>query len=105
MTTPPDPLDELLASWKETPAPAPDLRRRVWARIDAASPPRRPTFAELLRRAFAGLVRERAALAWVAACIALGLISAELRATRLPVHDLQQIATTYLQSINPLLRH
>ena len=34
----------------------------------------------------------------------IGLISAELRATRQPMRDLHQIATTYLQAINPLLR-
>jgi hypothetical protein len=105
MTNTPDPLDDLIASWKEGPAASSGLRRRVWARIDAAEKSRQPSPFELLRRAFAALVRERAAIAWVTACIALGLISAELRATRLPMHDLQQIATAYLQTINPLLRH
>ena len=102
MNNSPDPLDDLIASWRDVPTAAPGLRRRVWARIDTA---RRPSPLAILRRGFALLVRERAALAWVAACVALGLISAELRATRLPMQDLQQIATAYLQTINPLLRH
>jgi hypothetical protein len=105
MTNSPDPLDDLISSWKEAPTASPDLRRRVWARIDATETKRRPSLLAVFRHAFDGLVRQRAAVAWVAACIALGLISAELRATRLPMHDLGQIATAYLQSINPLLRH
>ena len=79
------------------------MRRRVWARIDTA-PNRRPGFIQFWRQSFAALVRQRAAVGWVAACIALGLISAELRATRLPMRDLGQMAAIYLQTINPLLR-
>jgi len=104
MTNSHDPLDDLIASWKEEPAARPGLRRRVWARIDATEARRRPGFIQLWRETFAALVRQRAAIGWVTACIALGLITAELRATRQPVRDLHQIATTYLQSINPLLR-
>ena len=103
MTNTPDPLDDLIASWNEAPAGKPGLRRRVWARIDVAEA-RRPGFLQLCRETFAAAVRHRAMIGWVAACIALGLISAELRATRQPMSDLHQIATTYLQSINPLLR-
>ncbi len=104
MTNSPDPLDDLIASWKEAPTAAPDLRRRVWARIDASAADRRPGFLQAWRDTFATLVRQRAVLGWVAACIALGLISAELRATRLPMRDLGQMAAIYLQTINPLLR-
>ncbi len=104
MTNSPDPLEDLIAAWKELPAATPGLRRRVWARIDASDARRRPGFIQLWRETFASLIRQRAVLGWVAACIALGLISAELRATRLPMRDLQHMASIYLQSINPLLR-
>ncbi len=105
MTNTPDPLDDLIASWKEVPAAKSDLRRRVWARIDATEARRRPGFLQVWRDTFASLVRQRAVLGWVAACIALGLISAELRATRLSVRDLSQIGVVYLQTINHLLRN
>ena len=104
MTNSHDPLDDLIASWKEAPAAKPGLRRRVWARIDATEARRRPGFIQFWRETFAVLVRQRATIGWVAVCIAIGLISAELRATRQPMRDLHQIATTYLQAINPLLR-
>lgn len=104
MTNPHDPLDDLIASWKEVPAAKPGLRRRVWARIDTAETRRRPGFIQFWRETFTMLVRHRAAIGWITACIAIGLISAELRATRQPMRDLHQIATTYLQAINPLLR-
>ena len=104
MTNSPDPLDDLIASWKEAPAATPGLRRRVWARIDAAEARRRPGVIQLWRTALASLVRQRAALGWIAACIALGLLSAELRATRQPMSNVAQMASIYLQSINPLLR-
>lgn len=100
----PDPLDDLITSWKEVPAATPGLRRRVWARIDAADRPRPVGFLQQWRGLFASVVRQRAVLGWVAACIVLGLISAELRATRLPMRDLGQMAAVYLQTINPLLR-
>ena len=103
MTNPHDPLDDLIASWKDTPPTRPDLRRRVWARIDTAES-RRPGFIQLWRQSLAALVRQRAAVGWVAACIALGLISAELRASRTPMRDIAQMAAVYLQTINPLLR-
>ncbi len=104
MTNTPDPLDELIASWKEVPVAKPGLRRRVWARIDATEARRRPGFLQLCRESLSALVRQRAALGWIAACIALGLISAELRATRQPMGNVAQMAAVYLQSINPLLR-
>lgn len=100
----PDPLDDLIASWKEVPASTPGLRRRVWARIDAAEPPRPVGALQRWRDLFASVVRQRAVIGWVAACIVLGLISAELRATRQPMRDLGQLAAVYLQIINPLLR-
>ena len=100
----PDPLDDLISSWKETPAAAPNLRRRVWARIDAAERPRPEGVLQQWRALFASVVRQRAVIGWVAACIVLGLISAELRATRQPMRDLGQLASVYLQTINPLLR-
>ena len=103
MTNSHDPLDDLIASWKETPPADPGLRRRVWARIDTAES-RRPGFLQFWRQSFAALVRQRAAVGWVAACIALGLISAELRASRTPMRDIAQMAAVYLQTINPLLR-
>ena len=104
MTNTPDPLDDLIASWKEAPAAKTGLRRRVWARIDAEEARRRPGFLQLWRESLSVLVRQRAALGWIAACIALGLISAELRATRQPMSNVAQMASIYLQSINPLLR-
>ncbi len=105
MTNTPDPLDELIASWKEVPVAQPGLRRRVWARIDATEARhRRPGFIQQCRDSLSALVRQRAALGWIAACIALGLISAELRATRQPMSNVAQMAAIYLQSINPLLR-
>ena len=104
MTNTPDPLDELIASWNDTPAAAPDLRRRVWARIDSAEARRPRGFLQAWRDTIATLVRHRAAVGWVAACIALGLVCAVLGATRLPMRDLGQMAAIYLQTINPLLR-
>lgn len=103
MTKTPDPLDDLIASWKEVPSGTPDLRRRVWARIDAAEKQRGGVL-QSWRDTFSTLVRHRAVVGWVAACIALGLISAELRATRVPMRDITHMAAVYLQTINPLMR-
>jgi hypothetical protein len=100
----PDPLDRLVAAWEEPTAPSPDLRRRVWRRIEAAEARRPAAHLSSWVQAFSLLFRQRSALAWVMLCIALGLVSAELRATRTPLRDIGQMATLYLQEINPLLR-
>lgn len=104
MMNTPDPLDDLITSWKEIPAATPGLRRRVWARIDAAERPRPAGFLQQWREFLITVVRQRVVLGWIAACIVLGLISAELRATHLPMRDITQMAAVYLQTINPLLR-
>lgn len=100
----PDPLDRLAAEWREPAPPNPALRRQVWARIAAAEqhqPTRRVTawLAELR-----ALLRQPATAGFVILCVVLGLLSAELRATRTPLQDVGRVATTYLQAINPLLR-
>lgn len=100
----PDPLDRLVAEWREPAPPAPDLRRRVWARIvaaEASAPTRRfSAWLDELR----ALWGQRTTLAFVVFCVVLGVLSAELRATRTPMQDVGRMATTYLQAINPLLR-
>jgi len=101
---PPDPLDRLVASWEEPATPAPDLRRRVWRRIEATETRQPARRLAVWVEAIALLFRHRSAVAWVMLCIALGLISAELRATRTPLRDIGQMATMYLREINPLLR-
>ena len=101
---PPDPLDDLISSWQESTAAQPGLRRRVWQRIEAVEA--RPPAAQVAfwTEAFAALFRQRTAVAWVLLCIGLGLVSAEMRATRVQPAEIARFATTYLQVINPLLR-
>jgi hypothetical protein len=100
----PDPLDDLISAWREPTAAQPDLRRRVWQRIDAAeSHPSaaRPAF---WLETLGALFRQRTAVAWVVVCVVLGVVSAEIRATRVQPAEIARVATTYLQIINPLLR-
>jgi len=101
---PPDPFDRLVASWEEPVTPAPDLRRRVWQRIEAAEARKPSRRLNAWVEEFARLFRQRSAIAWVILCIALGLLSAELRATRTPWRDIGQMATMYLREIDPLAR-
>ena len=100
----PDPLDDLISAWREPSAAQPELRRHVWQRVEAAEA-RQPAarlgfWTEMLTAIF----RQRTAIAWVVVCIVLGLVSAEIRATRVQPAEIARVATTYLQIINPLLR-
>ncbi len=99
-----DPLDDLIASWRETSPPDAGLRRRVWARIDAAAAAKSPSRGVEWRALWMQLFGHRRTLAWVAVCIALGVASAEMRASRVPLQDLGKMGMTYLRIINPLLR-
>ncbi len=101
MPPPSDPLDSLLDRWRETPAPPPHLSTEVWRRIALVnSRLERPGF---LARIEAAFMRPSFAVAFVAACMLLGLFLAEVRLTRLHAARGAQIAQSYLRMIDPLL--
>jgi hypothetical protein len=99
----PDPFDHIVGSWQESVHRSPDLRRRVWRRIDAEEARRPVARLAWWADALAALFRQRSAVAWVLLCIAVGLISAEMRATRLTMPEVSRLTAIYLQSINPVL--
>jgi hypothetical protein len=101
MNSPPDPLDSLLDRWRETPEPPPHLEREVW-RLIAVNDSRaeRPGF---LARIEAAFLRPSFAVAFVAACMLLGLFLAEMRLARLHAERGAQIAHSYLRLIDPLI--
>jgi hypothetical protein len=101
MHPPPDPLDNLLDRWAETPAPPAHLATEVWRRIAVAeSPAERPGF---LARIEAMFSRPSFAVAFVAACMLLGLFLAEVRLSRLQAERSAQLAQSYLRLIDPLI--
>jgi hypothetical protein len=100
----PDPIDRLIAAWREPAPPAPDLRRRVWRRIEASERRRRFIALPSLAEVFSLVFGQRATFAWLLLCIGLGCLTAELRATRTPARDLARIAAVYIEAYNPLLR-
>jgi hypothetical protein len=103
MSTPQDPLDPLLDRWGDLPEPPADLSAEVWRRIaqheEALGGPggfwgaldswmSRPPFAAL----------------FVASCALLGLFLAEVRVNRQQRERSAEIARSYVQLIDPLLR-
>lgn len=101
--SPRDPLDPLLDHWSETPDPSSNLPSEVWRRIalaeEAASENRgiwngielwfsRPPFAAM----------------FVASCALLGLFLAEVRLNQEQSQRNTQLAQSYLQLIDPLLK-
>lgn len=103
MTTPPDPLDPLLDHWSETPEPAPRMAAEVWRRISLAEE------AEHESRGFwAGVEtwfsRPPFAAMFVASCALLGLFLAEVRVNHEQRERSTQLARSYLQLIDPLLK-
>jgi hypothetical protein len=101
--TPRDPLDPLLDHWSETPEPSTRLASEVWRRIALADE------AEMARTAGwrgtgSWFSRPPFAAMFVASCALLGLFLAELRLNHAQRERNAQLARSYLQLIDPLLK-
>jgi hypothetical protein len=101
MNPPSDPLDSLLDRWHEVPEPPPHLAPEVWRRIAVID--NRSDQPRFLARIEAAFTRPSFAVAFVAACMLLGLFLAEVRLARLHAERGAQIAQSYLRLIDPLL--
>jgi hypothetical protein len=101
MPTPPDPLDPLLERWKVPSEPSPNLAPEVWRRIMLADEGVRDGF---WAEAAAWLSRPPFAAMFVASCALLGLFLAEVRVNREQREHSSQLARSYLQLIDPLLK-
>jgi hypothetical protein len=101
MNSPPDPLDSLLDEWREAPEPPPHLTTEVWRRIAVVD--NRAERSGLLVRIEAAFMRPSFAVAFVAACMLLGLFLAEVRLAHMQAERGAQIAQSYLRLIDPLM--
>ena len=103
MTTPPDPLDPLLDHWADTPEPSPRLTADVWRRISLVETEaqRAPGFWAAVETWFA---RPPFVAMFVASCALLGLFLAEVRVNQQQRERSTQLARSYLQLIDPLLK-
>jgi hypothetical protein len=101
MPNPPDPLDPLLDRWSEPQDNAPNLAPEVWRRIaHLESAGRDGIWADI----FSWLSRPPFAAMFVASCALLGLFLAEVRVNREQRAHSSQLARSYLQLIDPLLK-
>jgi hypothetical protein len=100
MSIPPDPLDPLLDRWKEPSDRSPNLAPEVWRRISHLDSGRDGVWAEIS----AWLSRPPFAAMFVACCALLGLFLAEVRVNREQRERSSQLARSYLQLIDPLLK-
>lgn len=100
MQPPTDPLDSLFERWGEsTPRVRDSLDREVWRRIaNAESRPAPVGWFSTIESAFA---RPAFAVAFVAACMLLGLFLAEVRLSKLHEQRSVVIEASYLQLIAP----
>jgi hypothetical protein len=98
-----DPLDPLLDHWSDTPEPSPRLSSEVWRRIASAERTSGETggFWAGLELWFS---RPPFAAMFVASCALLGLFLAELRLNHEQSQRSTQLAQSYLQLIDPLLK-
>lgn len=95
-----DPLDDLLDRWQPPADRVPDLRAEIRREIAGAQPTRRGSWLTRFETAF---TRPSFAIAFVSACVLLGLFLAEARVSRLHAEYSAQIARNYVQLIDPLL--
>ena len=99
----PDPLDPLLDHWSETPNPSPRLTSEVWRRIALAEEKSHvaPGFWAGVESWFS---RPPFAIIFVTSCALLGLFLAEVRVNHQQRERNSQLARSYLQLIDPLLK-
>ncbi len=103
MSPPRDPLDPLLDHWSETPDPSPRLTSEVWRRIALAEQQAHAPVG--FRASFeAWFSRPPFAAMFVASCALLGLFLAEVRVNHQQRERNVQLARSYLQLIDPLLK-
>ena len=104
MPSTPDPLDPLLDHWSGTAEPSPRLASEVWRRIALAE-----TAARDSGGAWSGIhawfSRPPFAVMFVASCALLGLFLAEVRVNHQQRERSTQLARSYLQLIDPLLKN
>jgi hypothetical protein len=98
----PDPLDPLFERARAiAPPPVGPVAPEVWRRLRAArTAGARPGWWAAIEAAFA---RTEFAVAFVAACVLLGLFLAEMRVSRLQADRNTQLARSYVRLIDPLL--
>ena len=101
MQNPHDPLDPLLDSWKEPDEPQPSLAPEVWRRIELAEKGRNDGFWAGID---AWLSRPPFAVLFVVSCALLGLFMAEVRVNQEQRAHSAQLARSYLQLIDPLMK-
>ena len=101
MHPPFDPLDPLLDRWREVPEPPAHLTTEVWRRIAVVES--RAERSGILARIEATFARPSFAVAFIAACMLLGLFLAEIRLSNLHAARGVQIAQSYLRLIDPLM--
>jgi len=104
MPATPDPLDPLLDHWSETPEPSPRLASEVWRRIALAEEMERETRSSWAQIE-AWFSRAPFAVMFVASCALLGLFLAEVRVNQQQRERSTQLARSYLQLIDPLLKN
>lgn len=106
MANPKDPLDSLLDRWGDsTPEPSDHLEAETWRRIahaatTATEPERRRGWLACIEAAFS---RPSFTVAFVAACVLLGLFLAESRVSHLQEERSRQVVQNYLRLIDPLV--
>lgn len=103
MPSTPDPLDPLLDHWSKTPDPSPRLASEVWRRIALAEELDHQTTG-FWAGVEAWFSRPPFAAMFVASCALLGLFLAEVRANQQQRERSTQLARSYLQLIDPLLK-
>ncbi|MBK1880585.1 hypothetical protein [Pelagicoccus mobilis] len=97
-------LDEALGLWDEVKVDHSRLSSRVWARVanEEREPTTLPTFFRLVQSL---LVRPVYAAVFVVSCVLGGLLLAELRVVKMESDRHEQLAESYKQVIDPLLKN
>lgn len=99
-----DKLDELLNAWESVEIDHPRLGHRVWSRIASEEEASQHAFPSFFKLVHGVLSRPIYASAFVVACVLFGLLLAEMRVAQQQAKRGEQLAESYKQVIDPLLK-
>ncbi|MDA0349500.1 MAG: hypothetical protein O3C43_20675 [Verrucomicrobia bacterium] len=94
-----DELNGLLDQWKGVPAMDPQIKHKVWTRIAAADSNETSNIPDWLNGLASALSQPLGVSVFFAACIGIGLLTAEIRVSKAKSVQLEELAQNYVHLV------
>ena len=94
-----DELNGLLDQWKGVPAMDPQIKHKVWTRIAAADSNETSSFPGWLSGLASALSQPLGVSLFLATCVGVGLLTAEIRVSKAKSVQLEELAQNYVKLV------